>query len=143
MRHGLPHPLRIPRGMLLLLLPLRAFGHGRAGKLVDRAVSAGTLDDPIATRVDHSRHLAVTWYIFATVPGVPLRIDLGGDGHAANLQHRRHATLRNFHAVPIKSVPRQWVSNFSPPATARLYVPTASPARLEKAPSALLPRCPA
>src|SRR6266478_8046669 len=93
MRHGLPHARRIGRGMLLLLLPLRAFGHGRTGKFVDRAVAAGTLENPIAAGVDHSRHLAVAWHIFPTVPGVPLRIDLGGDGHAANLQHRRHATL--------------------------------------------------
>src|ERR1700740_2914610 len=42
MRHGLPHARRIGRGMLLLLLPLRAFGHGRTGKFVDRAVAAGT-----------------------------------------------------------------------------------------------------
>src|SRR5437762_3323388 len=69
--------------MLLLLLPLRAFGHGRTGKFVDRAVAAGTLENPIAAGVDHSRHLAVAWHIFPTVPGVPLRIDLGGDGHAA------------------------------------------------------------
>src|SRR5580765_2688650 len=56
MRHGLPHARRIGRGMLLLLLPLRAFGHGRAGKFVDRAVAAGALDDPIAAVADHSRH---------------------------------------------------------------------------------------
>src|SRR5438270_8506484 len=90
MRHGLPHARRIGRGMLLLLLPLRAFGHGRTGKFVDRAVAAGTLEDAIATSVDYSRHLAVAWHIFRTVPGVPLRIDLSGDGHATNLQHRRH-----------------------------------------------------
>src|SRR5690242_13772834 len=90
MRHGLPHARRIGRGMLLLLLPLRAFGHGRTGKFVDRAVAAGPLDHPIATSVDHSRHLAVAGHILATVPGVPLRIDFGGDGHAANLQHGRH-----------------------------------------------------
>src|SRR5256885_13243625 len=95
MRHGLPHARRIGRGMLLLLLPLRAFGHGRTGKFVDRAVTAGTLEDPIATSVDHSRHLAVAWHIFPTVPGVPLCIDLGGDGHAANLQYPRPATLRH------------------------------------------------
>jgi hypothetical protein len=41
MRHGLPHARRIGRGMLLLLLPLRAFGNGRTGKFVDRAVAAG------------------------------------------------------------------------------------------------------
>src|SRR6266513_5888832 len=98
MRHGLPHARRIGRGMLLLLLPLRAFGHGHTGKFVDRAVAAGTLENPIAAGVDHSRHLTVAWHIFPTVPGVPLRIDLGGDGHAANLQHRRHATLRHFYA---------------------------------------------
>src|SRR6195256_4692662 len=67
MRHGLPHARRIGRGMLLLLLPLRAFGHGRTGKLVDRAVAAGTLEDPITTSVDHSRHLAVAWHIFPAV----------------------------------------------------------------------------
>src|SRR5207237_1884750 len=59
MRHGLPHARRIGRGMLLLLPPLRAFGHGRTGKFVDRAVAAATLEDPIATSVDYSRHLAV------------------------------------------------------------------------------------
>src|SRR5712692_9132651 len=48
MRHGLPHARRIGRGMLLLLLPLRAFGHGRTGKFVDRAVAAGPLEHPIA-----------------------------------------------------------------------------------------------
>src|SRR5215471_19171287 len=58
MRHGLPHARRIGRGMLLLLLPLRAFGHGRTGKFVDRAVAAGTLENPIAAGVDPSRHLA-------------------------------------------------------------------------------------
>ena len=31
MRHCLPHARRIGRGMLLLLFPLRAFGHGRTG----------------------------------------------------------------------------------------------------------------
>src|SRR5262249_16603873 len=99
MCHGLAHARRIGRGMLLLLLPLRAFGHGRTGKFVDRAVATGTLEDPITTSVDHSRNLAVPWHIFPTVPGIPLRIDLGGYGHAANLQHWRHATLRHFHAV--------------------------------------------
>src|SRR5215471_12718445 len=64
MRHGLPHARRIGRGMLLLLLPLRAFGHGRIGKFVDRAVAAGTLENPIAAGVDHSRHLGVAWHIF-------------------------------------------------------------------------------
>src|SRR5207248_4362433 len=59
MRHCLPHARRIGRGMLLLLLPLRAFGHSRTGKFVDRAVAAGPLEHPIATSVDHSRHLAV------------------------------------------------------------------------------------
>src|SRR3954451_19092910 len=78
MRHGLPHARRIGRGMLLLLLPLRAFGHSRTGKLVDRAVAAGPLEHPITTSVDHSRHLAVAGHILPTVPGVPLRIDLGG-----------------------------------------------------------------
>src|SRR6516162_5499709 len=105
MRHGLPHARRIGRGMLLLLLPLRAFGHGRAGKFVDRTVAAGTLENPIAAGVDHSRHLAVAWHILPAVPGVPLRIDLGGDGHTANLQHRRHATLRHFDAVRVNLFP--------------------------------------
>src|SRR5438477_11790718 len=82
MRHGLPHARRIGRGMLLLLLPLRAFRHGRTGKLVDRAVAAGTLEDPIAAGVDHSRHLAGAWHIFPTVPGGALRVDLGWVGHA-------------------------------------------------------------
>src|SRR5213082_4306234 len=80
MRHCLPHARRIRRGMLLLLLPLRAFGHGRTGKLIHRAVTGGTFDHPITTSVDHSRHLAVAWHIFPAVPGVPLGIDLGGDG---------------------------------------------------------------
>src|ERR1700746_2044078 len=60
-RHGLPHARRIGRGVLLLLLPLRTFGHGPTSKFVDGAVAAGTLDDPIATSVDHARHLAVAW----------------------------------------------------------------------------------
>src|SRR5436190_667355 len=114
--------------MLLLLLPLRAFGHSRTGKLVDRAVAAGPLEHPITTSVDHSRHLAVAGHILPTVPGVPLRIDLGGDGHAANLQHRRHATPPAFPRRPGKSVPRQCVSNSSQSRTARLSVPTASAA---------------
>src|ERR1700719_4057359 len=105
MRHGLPHAWRIGRGMLLLLLPLRAVGYSRTGKFVDRAVAAGTLEHSIASSVDHSRHLAVAWHIFPTVPGVPLRIDLGGDGHAANLQHPRHAPLRHFHAVRVNLFP--------------------------------------
>src|ERR1700685_3833018 len=67
MRHGLPHSRRIGRGMLLLLLPLRAFGHGRTGKFVDRAVAAGALENPIAAGVDHSRHLAIAWDIFVAV----------------------------------------------------------------------------
>src|SRR5580698_9823913 len=79
MRHGLPHARRIGRGVLLLLLPLRAFGHGGTGKFVYRAVAAGTLENPIAAGVDHSWHLAVAWHIFSTVPGVPLRIGFGGD----------------------------------------------------------------
>src|SRR5258707_3244681 len=99
--------------MLLLLLPFRAFGHGRTGKLVDRAVAAGTLEDPITTSVDHSRHLAVAWHIFPAVPGVPLCIDLGGDGHAANLQHPRHATLRPFQAVPVNLFPHNAWPNLS------------------------------
>ena len=105
MRHGLPHARRIRRRMLLLLLPLRAFGRGRPGKFVDRAVAAGTLENPIAAGADHSRHLAVAWHILPTVPGVPLRIDLGGDGHTANLQHPRHATLRHFYAVRVNLFP--------------------------------------
>src|SRR6202795_4567561 len=61
MRHGLPHARRIGRGMLLLLLPLRAFGHSCAGKFVDRAVAAGTLEDPIAAGVAHSPHPSRGW----------------------------------------------------------------------------------
>src|SRR5258707_13786853 len=95
--------------MLLLLLPFRAFGHGRTGKFVDRAVAAGTLEDPIATSVDHSRHLAVAWHIFPTVPGVPLRIDLGGDAMTANRTHRRHPPVRPFHAVWGNSFPGKLV----------------------------------
>src|SRR3954447_20678693 len=53
----------------------------------------------------YSRHLAVAWHVLPTVPGVPLRIDLGGDGHTANLQHRRHATLRHFYAVRVNLLP--------------------------------------
>src|SRR3954451_5448924 len=105
MRHGLPHAQRIGRGVLLLLFPLRAFGHGRTLKFVDRAVTAGTFDHPITTSVDYSRHLAVAWHIFPAVPGVPLCIDLGRDGHAANLQHRRHATFWHFHAVRVNLFP--------------------------------------
>src|ERR1700747_2805272 len=77
MRHGLPHARRIGRGVLLLLLPLRAFWHGRTLKFVDRAVAAGTFDHPIATSVNHSWHLAVAWHIFPALHCVPLRIDLG------------------------------------------------------------------
>src|ERR1700722_13077785 len=84
---------------------LRTFGHSRTGKFVDRAVAAGALEKPIAAAVDHSRHLAVAWHIFPAVPCVPLRIDLGGDVHAANLQHRRHATLRHFYAVRVNLFP--------------------------------------
>src|ERR1700741_5341823 len=91
--------------MLLLLLPFRAFWHGRAGKFVHRAVAAGTLENPIAAGVDHSRHLPVAWHILPTVLCVPRRIDLGGHGHTANLQHRRHATLRHFYAVWVNLFP--------------------------------------
>src|ERR1051326_4372219 len=80
MRHGLPHARRMGRGMLLLLLPLRAFGHGRTLEFVDRAVTASPLDHPITTSVDYARHFSVPRHIFAAVPSVPLRIDLGGDG---------------------------------------------------------------
>src|SRR3954470_18624655 len=66
MRHGLPHARRIGRGMLLLLLPFRAFGHGRTGTLVDRAVSAGTVEAARTTSVYHSRHLAVAGHISPT-----------------------------------------------------------------------------
>ena len=31
--------------------------------------------------------------------------DLGGDGHTANLQHRRHATLRHFYTVRVNLFP--------------------------------------
>src|SRR4051812_27125073 len=101
MRHDLPHARRIGGGMFLLLLPLLAFGHYRTGKFIDCTVPDSTLDHPITTSVDHSRHLAVARYIFTAVPGVPLRIDLGRDRHTANLQHRRHATLRHLHAVRV------------------------------------------
>src|SRR5438874_7784289 len=84
MRHGLPHARRLGRGMLLLLLPLRAFGHGRTGKFVDRAVAAGTLENPIAAGLDDARHLAVAWHIFTTFPGFPHRIRLVGGGLSAN-----------------------------------------------------------
>src|SRR6185295_5823380 len=57
MRHGLPHARRIGRGMLLLLLPLRAFGHGRTGKFVDRAVTGGTLERELADL--HGREAAL------------------------------------------------------------------------------------
>src|SRR5258708_14192365 len=105
MRHGLPHARRIGRGMLLLLLPLRAFGHGRTGKFVDRAVAAGTLEDAIATSVDYSRHLAVAWHIFPTVPGVPLRIDLGGDRQSAHPRQPPPAPLPHFPALLANSFP--------------------------------------
>src|SRR5207244_10631235 len=87
MRHGLPHARRIGRGMLLLLLPLRAFGHGRTGKFVDRAVAAGTLENPIAAGVDHSPHLAVAWAILGTVTRAPPPTDLRRERPCATLAH--------------------------------------------------------
>src|SRR5437867_2363428 len=38
MRHRLPHARRMRGRMLLLLLPLRAFGHGGTFKFIDRGI---------------------------------------------------------------------------------------------------------
>src|SRR5437660_12490627 len=43
MRHGLPPAPRIGRGLLLLLLPLPGFRHGRTLKFVALTFPAGTL----------------------------------------------------------------------------------------------------
>src|SRR2546430_16911081 len=51
MRHHLPHTRGIGGRMLLLLLPLRAFGHGGTFKLIDGGIPAGALVDPIAAGV--------------------------------------------------------------------------------------------
>src|SRR6266581_159075 len=59
MRHHLPHTRGIGGRMLLLLLPLRAFGHGGTFKLIDGGIPAGALMDPIAAGVNHPRHLAI------------------------------------------------------------------------------------
>src|SRR5262249_41084683 len=99
MRHRLPHAWRAGRGMQVLLLPLRAFGDGGAGELVDGGIAARALVNPIAACIDHARYLAIAWNIFAVIPAVPFRLGFGGDGHAANLQYRRHAALPHFQGV--------------------------------------------
>src|SRR5206468_8794812 len=72
MRHCLPHTRGIGGRMLLLLFPLRAFGHGGTCKLIDGGIPAGALMDPIAAGVNHPRHLAIARNIFVAIPGVPL-----------------------------------------------------------------------
>src|SRR4029077_14692078 len=48
MRHRLPHAWRAGRGMQVLLFPLRAFGDGGTGELVDGGIAARPLVNPIA-----------------------------------------------------------------------------------------------
>src|SRR6266702_5269252 len=105
MRHCLPHTRGIGGRMLLLLLPLRAFRDGGTFKLIDRGIPAGALVHPIAAGVNHPWHLAIAWNVFVVVPRVPLCLDRGGYGHAANLQHGRHAPLRHVDAVWIDLLP--------------------------------------
>src|SRR6266446_5356742 len=105
MRHHLPHTRGMGGRMLLLLLPLRAFGHGGTCKLIDGGIPAGALMDPIAAGVHHPRHLAIARNIFVVVPSVPLCISLGGHGHAADLQHRRHVPLRHLDPVRVNLLP--------------------------------------
>jgi CheY-like chemotaxis protein len=85
--------------MQVLLLPLRTFGDGGTGELVDGGIPARALVNPIAACINHARDLPIAWDIFAAVPAVPFRLDFGGDGHAADLQYRRHAALRHFQGV--------------------------------------------
>src|SRR2546421_9622800 len=85
MRHSLPHARRIGRRMLLLLLPLRAFGHGRTGKLVDRAIVAGALEDPIAAGGDNARHPAIDPGKIFPVPSGPLLLPPPGGGQWGEL----------------------------------------------------------
>src|SRR5207244_12723794 len=68
MRHRLPHTRGMGGRMLLLLLPLCAFGHCGTFKLIDGGIPAGALMDPIAAGVHHPRHLAVARNILAGVP---------------------------------------------------------------------------
>src|SRR6266566_2583410 len=85
MRHRLPHAWRAGRGMQVLLFPLRTFGDGGTGELVDGGIAARALVNPIAACINHARYLPIAWNIFAAIPAVPFRLDFGGDGHAANL----------------------------------------------------------
>src|SRR5215471_1769643 len=99
MRHRLPHARGTRRGMLILVLPLRTFGNGGAGELIDGGILARALMNPITAGINHPRHLAIARNIFTVVPGVPFRIDLGRHGHAADLQYGRHRAFRHFDAV--------------------------------------------
>src|SRR5262249_4908841 len=47
MRHRLPHARGTRRGMLILVLPLRTFGNGGAGELIDGGILARALMNPI------------------------------------------------------------------------------------------------
>src|SRR4051794_7827163 len=105
MRHSLPHARRIGRGMLLLLLPLRAFGHGRTGKFVDRAVAAGTLENPIAAGVDHSPPPAGGRHIFPSLPGVPPPPHPRGGGTRGQPPNPRPPPPPPFPALPRKIFP--------------------------------------
>src|SRR5437870_11904395 len=105
MRHRLPHARGMGRRMLLLLLPLRAFGDGGTGKLIDRGIPAGALVDSIAAGIYHPWHLAIAWNIFVVVPSVPLRLDRGGHRHAADLQHRRHTPPWHLHPIRVNLLP--------------------------------------
>src|SRR5262245_65730811 len=67
MRHRLPHARGMGRRMLLLLLPLCAFGDGGTGKLIDGGIPAGALVHPITAGINHPRHLPVAWNIFIVV----------------------------------------------------------------------------
>src|SRR5262249_61876832 len=68
MRHRLPHARGMGRRMLLLLLPLCAFGDGGTGKLIDGGIPAGALVHPIAAGGEHPPPPPPGWekFIFFT-----------------------------------------------------------------------------
>src|SRR5262249_26443488 len=70
-RHRLAHAWRPGRGMQVLLFPLRTFGDGGRGELVDGSIPARVLVNPIAACINHARYLAIAGNIFAVIPAVP------------------------------------------------------------------------
>src|SRR5262249_44193419 len=118
--------------MLLLLLPLRAFGHGGTGKFIDRAIAAGPLEDPIAAGGKYPPPPSLTPPTIHPLPRhsppphprrphpntplpTPPPAATPPPSHAPSCQSR-----------PVKSVPRQSASSSSQSRTVILFAPTAS-----------------